>query len=302
MSANLPALYGQQFATNVGLLVQQKVSRLRDAVDFKGGYKGEQVSPVDQLGPIEMQAVTSQFGPIGRVDALTDRRWVAPLQFELNQIVDTFDELKVLSDPKSRYVQNAVQGANRKFDDLIIAAFAASAQTGKTGATATPILSGNTVSVSLGGTTSSLNVDKLKRGIRLLRAAEVDPDDQIFCVISAIEEEALLNEIQIVSEDYNPMGGPGNMPVLREGRIERFLGVQFIHSERLLLGTDDLAGTSRSVHMWAKSGVHLALWQDIRTKVSQRDDLSGQPWQAYLYLMANATRLEEKKVVRIWCR
>jgi hypothetical protein len=302
VSINLPQLYGQQFATNVAMLLQQKTSRLRDAVTYQSGYRGKQVSPVDQLGAIEMTQVLGQFPPIGRVDAPVDRRWVAPLAFDLPQMVDTFDKLKVLSDPQSSYLTNAIQGANRKFDDLIIAAFTANAQTGETGATSTPILAGNTVSVNLGGTASNMNVDKLKRGVRLLRGHEVDPDDQIFCAISAIEEESLLNEITIVSQDYNPMGGPGNMPVLREGRLERFLGVQFIHSERLVVGTDDAAGQSRSCPMWAKSGMHLALWADVNTDVSQRRDLAGHPWQVYIYMMANATRLEEKKIVRIWAR
>lgn len=302
MSANLPSLYGQEFAMNVALLLQQKTSRLRDAVTSKSGYRGEQVSPVDQVGVVEMQPVVGQFSPIGRVDAPVDRRWLAPFAFDLNQMVDTFDELKVLSDPKSKYVTNAIQAANRKFDDLIIAAFTATALTGKAGATSTSILSGNTVSVGLGGAASNMNVEKLKRGIRLLRANEVEEDDPIFCAISAVEEESLLGEIQIVNSDYNPGGGPREMPVLREGRIERFLGVQFIHSERLLQGTDDAAGTSRSCPMWAKSGMHLGIWSDVKTDVSQRKDLSGHPWQAYLWMMANATRLEEKKTVRIWCR
>jgi hypothetical protein len=297
MSANLPQLYGQQYAMNVSLLLQQKTSRLRDAVNYKSGYRGEQVSPVDQVGVVDMQPVVGQFAPIGRVDAPVDRRWVAPLQFDLNQLVDTFDDLKALSDPKSVYVQNATQAANRKFDDLVITAFAANAQTGKTGATSTTILAGNTVSVSLGGTASNLNVDKLKRGIRILRAHENEPDDPLYCVISAIEEESMLGELQAINADYNKLGAR-----IDDGRLMSMLGVTFIHSERLLLGTDDIAGTSRSVHLWAKSGMHLAVWQEIRTKVSQRDDLSGQPWQAYLYMMANATRVEEKKVVRIWCR
>ena len=41
--------------------------------------------------------------------------------------------------------------------------------------------------------------------------------------------------------------GVFGVPVLREGRIERFLGVEFIHSERLPTGTDDQSGTSTKV-------------------------------------------------------
>jgi Phage capsid protein len=302
MSANLPSLYAQQFATNVALLLQQKESRFRGAVT-EGHYIGKQASPVDQIGAVSMQPVLSRFAPMGRVDAAVDRRWVLPSDFDLPQLIDQFDKLRLLTDPESSYVTNAVQAANRQMDDLIIAAAAGTAQTGETASTATTFPSSQVVSVNLGGTASNMNVDKIKRGVRLLRANENMPDDPIFCAISAIEEESLLSEIQVINEDYNANGGTGGAaPVLRDGHIERFMGVTFLHSERLLTGTDDAAGTSRSCPMWAKSGMHLGLWNDVTTDVSQRKDLQGLPWQAYVYMTAGATRVEEKKVVRIWCR
>lgn len=296
MSINLPSLYAQQFATNIQLLVQQKESRLRSAVSFKSGYVGKQVSPVDQVGLIEMQPVVSRFAPMGRVDAPNDRRWVIPLDFDLPQLIDSFDKLRLLVDPESPYVQAAVAAANRKMDDLIIAAFHASAMTGIDGTTATTLPAGQVVSVSLGGTTSGLNVDKIKRGVRILRANEVGDAEQVYCAITAQDEEALLSEITVINRDYT------DMPILQEGKLTRWYGVNFIHSERILSGTDDAAGISRSLPMWVPSGMHLAMWNDMETSISKRNDLQGEPWQAYVKMTANATRIEEKKVVRIWAR
>ena len=107
----------------------------------------------------------------------------------------------------------------------------------------------------------------------------------------------LLAEVQVVSSDFN-----GGQPVLKEGRIQRFLGIEFIHSERLGTGTDDQSGTSTPVYVWQKEGMHLGLWNDITTDVAQRKDLQGLPWQAYVYMTAGATRLEEKRVVKVWSR
>jgi hypothetical protein len=304
MSVNLPTLYGQQYATNVQFLLQQKESRLRKAVTYKSGYVGKQVSPVDQLGLVEMQPVVGQFVPIGRVDAQVDRRWLAPLAFDLPQMVDTFDKLKILSDPAGSYVRNAVMAANRQFDRLIINAFTAAAMTGTEGATSTAILAGNTVSVSLGGTASGLNVTKLLRGRRLLKSHETEEGEPIYCAITAQDEESLLSEIQVINADYFAKGN-GNMarqPVLVDGELNSWAGINFIRTELIATGTDDASGTSRSLPMWVPSGMHLGVWQEITTTVSQRMDIAGLPWQVYLYMMANATRIEEKKVVRIWAR
>lgn len=296
MSINLPTHYVQQYANTISLLLQQKNSRFESAVTT-GSYIGKQASPVDQIGAIDMLPVTTRFAPMGRVDAALDRRWVSPSDFELPQLIDSFDKLRLLNDPSSAYLQNAIQAANRKKDDLIYAAFFATAKTGEVGGTSTAFGTNQFVSVNTGGTASNLNVAKLRAGKKILMANEVDFDeDEVYCAISSTEHDSLLNEIQVVSTDFN------DKPVLVEGRVTRFLGINFIMSERMTTATDDTAGTSRQIPMWAKSGMHLGTWNDMQTDITQRRDLSGMPWQAYLAMSMGATRLEEKKIVRIWAR
>jgi len=296
MSINLPTHYVQQYANTISLLLQQKNSRFESAVTT-GSYIGKQASPVDQIGAIDMLPVTTRFAPMGRVDAALDRRWVSPSDFELPQLIDSSDKLRLLNDPSSAYLQNAIQAANRKKDDLIYAAFFGTAKTGEVGGTSTAFGATQFVSVNTGGTASNLNVAKLRAGKRILMANEVDFDeDQVYCAISSVEHDSLLNEIQVVSTDFN------DKPVLVEGRVTRFLGINFIISERMTTATDDAAGTSRQIPMWAKSGMHLGVWNDMQTDITQRRDLSGMPWQAYLAMSMGATRLEEKKIVRIWAR
>ena len=296
MSINLPTHYVQQYANTISLLLQQKNSRFESAVTT-GSYIGKQASPVDQIGAIDMLPVTTRFAPMGRVDAALDRRWVSPSDFELPQLIDSLDKLRLLNDPSSAYLQNAIQAANRKKDDLIYAAFFGTAKTGEVGGTSTAFGATQFVSVNTGGTASNLNVAKLRAGKRILMANEVDFDeDEVYCAISSVEHDSLLNEIQVVSTDFN------DKPILTEGRVTRFLGINFIVSERMTTATDDAAGTSRQIPMWAKSGMHLGTWNDMQTDITQRRDLSGMPWQAYLAMSMGATRLEEKKIVRIWAR
>lgn len=292
MSVNIPTHYVQQYSTNIALLLQQQGSKLRDAVSV-GSYVGKQSSPVDQIGKVEMQTVTSRFAPMNRVDAPTDRRWVIPQDFDLPQLIDSFDKLRLITDPESAYVRNAVLAAGRKMDQVICSAFIGTAKTGETGSTNTSFTSGNEVDVAVGGANSRLNVAKLREVKRLMMANHVDFDlEEAYVGITASDHDALLGEIQVVSSDFN-----GGMPVLRDGRIMEFMGFRFIHCE--LIETA-LAGTNEvTLPVWVKSGMHLGMWNDIQNSISMRHDLQGEPWQVYTQMTVGATRLEENKVYAI---
>lgn len=298
MSVNVTTFYVQQYAKVLNQLAQQQGSRLRSAVTEQM-YTGKAGSPVEQVAAIAMLPVSSRYSPMGRVDAATDRRWVYPSDFELPQLLDSFDQLRLLIDPKSKFVQNAHDAANRQIDDLIISAMFGTAKTGETGQNSTTLPSGQIVSVQQGAAApTGLTVAKLREAKRILLTNEaISPDSpEIYCACGAKQLDNLMAEAQVVSTDFN------DTPVLVDGVVKRFLGINFVHTERLPTGTDDQAGTSTKVAIWQKSGLHLGLWNDITTDVSQRKDLSSLPWQAYVYMTAGATRLEEKRLVQVWAR
>jgi len=292
MSVNLVNHFVQQYSTNIQLLLQQQGSKLRNAVTA-GSYVGKAASPVDQIGKIEMQPVSSRFGAMGRVDAPTDRRWVYPSDFDLPQLIDTFDKLRLITDPQSSYVRNAVLAAGRQMDRLICSAFTGTAKTGETGATSTSFASGNEVDVAVGGNNSKLNVAKLREVKRLMMANHIDFDmEEAYVGITAADHDSLLGDIQVISADFN-----GGQAVLKDGKIMEFMGFKFIHCE--LIETV-LAGTNEvTLPVWVKSGMHLGLWNDVENSIDQRADLQGRPWQLYTQMTAGATRLEENKVYAI---
>jgi hypothetical protein len=300
MSQNFPSLYGKQYATSVELLLQQKMSKFRSAV-VSGSHRGDAASPVDQIGSLEMQPLNTRFQEKQRSDAPVARRWVKPQSFDLTQQADSIDQLKVLSDPANRFSDVAVAAANRKFDDIIINAFHGVAYTGTTGTTETAwptSTTTNVVSVSTGGTASNLNVAKLKKAYELLLKNEVDVDaEPVYCAITASQNTALLNEIEVISADFLPQ----ERPTVQGGKVMSFLGFNFIHSQRLLTAVDDGgANTSRAIPVWVPSGMHLGLWQDMKTTVRQAVELRAEPYELYLYLSCGATRTEEGKVLKIW--
>lgn len=293
MSINLPSHYSVQYSTNINLLLQEKGSKLRPYVT-EGSYVGKQASPVDQFGAIEMQSVTSRFAAMGRVDAAVDRRWVFPSDYDLPQLIDTFDKLRLLTDPESTYVQNAVFAAGRQMDRLILLATTGTAKTGEAGGTSTSFTAGNEVDVATGGANSRLNVAKLLALQELMLANSVDFfNEEVVIPLTAKDNSALLNEIQMISSEFNGM----DRPVLKDGRVTRFLSMNFVYcqlAETVMAGTNEV-----TVPVWVRSGMHLGIWNDVTTSISRRNDLQGEPWQAYVYMTAGATRLEENKVYAI---
>ena len=304
MADQLPGFYVQQFSTNIQLLLQQKGSRLRSAV-MTGTHVGSQASPVDQIQPVVANKVISRYAAMPRTDALLTRRWTFPVDYDINQLIDSFDKLRMLTDPSSNFVQNAMYALGRAMDQEIINAFFGSSATGVNGSSSIAFgstlstSSGQTVSVSQGSASAAgMSVAKLREAKRVLMKNEVDLDsDPIYCAITAKQHDDLLSEVQVIDADYN-----GGKPVMDEGRISRFLGINFIHTELLNTGTDDASGTSTLVPIWAKSGMYMGTWNELNTDVSQRKDIQGLPWQAYAKGTFGGARLDEKRVIQVYCR
>jgi hypothetical protein len=293
MADNIASAYAVQYGTNVSILLQQKGSKLRSSVQM-GSYKGKQSEVVTQYGATAARAVSTRYTPIVPVNTPNARRWVFPEDFDWADLIDNFDKLRLLADPQSAYTQNGLYAMGRAMDDVIIAGMLGDNKTGESGGTTTGFDTSNqrvAVNYAAAGNVG-LTVDKLREARRILMENEVDLDaEPVYCAISAEQHDDLLGQMQVVSSDFN-----GDMPVLKDGKIMQFLGINFIHSERL-----PLSSTYRRCPVWVPSGVHLGMWNDIMSDITQRRDLSSLPYQIYLMGTFGATRTEEKKVVDILC-
>lgn len=307
MSVQLVNLYRISFGNNVTTLLQDRGGKISPFA-MSGKHEGKQASPVDQYAAVEAQKVTTRFEPMPRIDGGVDRPWVFPSDYDLPQLVDTLDKAKVVLDPKSAMVQNAANAMRRARDNELRDAFFADRKTGENGSgttvfgTALTGAGGQNVAVATGAAAAvNMNVAKLKEALKTHLANEVDLDfDTLHCAITATENDSLLNEMQIISRDFN---GDGNeTPILKEGIVRRFLNINFHIYNRLSLGTDDAAGSSRMIPVWAQSGMYIGDFNELMFDIAPRRDIRSLPWQIYVMGSFGATRLEEKKVVRIWCR
>lgn len=302
---NVPAHYGVEYSRNIQLLLQQTNARVAQYAD-QGMHQGEKAAVVDQVGPREARDVNSRFEPRTYEDSPRDRRWVFPQPSDWDEALDTFDQVKLLLDPKSKITQNGVAAMNRRKDRHMINAFFAPAQVGVNGTdveqfgTELTTAGGQNIAVSTGGSgPTGLNVEKLKAVQERFLEADVDLDmEEVYVGITSKQHRNLLNEIQIINADFNDQ----DKPVLVDGKVHRFLGMTFVRTQLIQTGVDNEGGVSRAVPAWLKSGMHVGTWTNMETLIKRNEMLRGLPWTVYLYMIMGATRLEKQRVQRIWCR
>ena len=287
MSFQVTTAFVQQYSTNVALLLQQRGSRLRDCVTV-GSYTGKAAKAVEQIGEVTAQVRSSRHADTPLISTPHDARWVHPTDYEWADMIDDQDKLRMLIDPTSPYAVNGAYALGRAIDSLIITAALGTAMTGENGSTSTVFDTANQ-QIAVGGT--GLTIAKLRTAKKKLMANEVDVmNDPLYIAVTAEQIEDLLATTEVTSSDYN------TVKALVQGDVDTFMGFKFVHTE--LLGLD--GSSDRRCIAWAKSGLHLGIWNDITTKISERADKSYAT-QVYVKGTFGATRVEEGKVVEVLC-
>lgn len=296
MSTEITKAHSQQYAANVQLLVQQKMSKLRGAAS-QGSYTGKAAEVVNQIGAITLVPhVRHADTPI--INTPHDVRWVRPIDREGAQLVDAQDFLRMIADPRSSYVQTGQAAANRAIDQEAIDQFFGTNLTGEDMGTSvvwdTYTAANPSHLVDSSGATN-MTVSKLRAAKKAIMAENFDVDnEQLFCVINASMHDSLLGETLAASVDYNSNGG--GRPILEDGRIRSFMGFNFINTELL----PSRASNKHSAMVFVASCFHIGMWNDVVSKVSERNDKSHAT-QIYTSVTCAATRVQEKGCAEIVC-
>lgn len=295
MLTQLPEHYQTDFADNWEHLVQQKESRLENKVR-RVTVKGKERT-FSQLGKSKMRLITTRNGKTVASDTPMAKRWLRPKGYDEVTYIDQFDKVGLgeLPTPESEHVQSHAMAAKRTMDEVIIAALEGTAYIGEDGTTAVDLGAGQKVAVdyvtSGSATNSGLTLGKLTRAKYIKDKAEV-PAEGRYLVHSAKQlQDLLANVVEIKSSDYN------NVKSLVDGVVNRFMGYEFVMTELLTLDT----GTDiRTCIAYQKDGIALGVGMEKSVKISIRDDLN-ETVQIRTVMMIGATRLEEERVVLIYC-
>ncbi len=296
-----------QFTKNVEHLVQQQGSRLLQATT-QGHYHGDKAQAVLQFGEVEMTPMNSGDDP-GQWQGDTVwsdidhyQRWVFPSDFVVSLPLSRPDQVRLFHNPCSPYAEAVKAAYCRKADDLIITAATGTSKTGKYDDLSDTDFPADQI---MDHDDEGLTINKLIDAKEKLIAAGCDPYEERFFACSERQLSDLLKSTAVQSADYN------SVKALVRGELDTFIGFTFISTERLgltLEGDAPADGSSstppqtpvRHCLAWVKSGLHFGIWDGLEVKTDQRPD-KNYTWQVYARATVGATRIQEKKVVRVDC-
>ncbi len=282
MSSQVTTAFVEQYSENLMHLTQQKGSRLRGLCRMEV-MRGKQAF-FDQIGQQVAAVRTTRGADTILNDTPHARRSVTLTDYEVADLIDDQDRLRMIIDPTSSYAQSQAFALGRAMDDLLIAAATGTAYTGVSGTTQTSLSN----SVSAGGT--GMTIAKLTEAKYILDNADVDPSIPRIIVIHPKQLQDLLAINEVRSSDYNVI------KALVAGEVNTYMGFQFVTSTRLAK-----SGNDRTCFVYAIDGLLLAMAKDLTVRVDERPDKSYAT-QVYACMSLGATRMEEEKVVSIICQ
>jgi hypothetical protein len=219
----IETFFVDEFKSGIEHLSQQDMSRMRPLVRVES-VDAERVS-FDQLGLTSMNRRLGRHVDTEYSDTPHERRWVTPLPYDVADLVDKPDRLRVLNDPTNEYTRSFAKAAGRNYDDVLITAATAVAVTGENGAGTTAY--DTAMDVLVGG--AGMTLDKILSAKENLDANEEDDMDRTI-VCGSRQFRDMLSLVEVTSADFN------TMRALTTGRIEGFVGFNFVRSERLPVG------------------------------------------------------------------
>lgn len=287
MSQQITTAFVQQYSANVQMLSQQMGSRLRDAVRLET-VVGKNAF-IDQIGSVTAQLRSSRHADTPQIDTPHQRRRLSIASYEFADLIDDQDKVRMLIDPTSSYAQAAAAAMGRAMDDVIITAALGTANTGETGS-GSATLDATANMVGSASSNDGLTIAKLTEAKRKMDLNDVDPSIPRYIAVGPKQIEDLLGTTQVTSSDFN------TIKALVQGDVDTFMGFQFIMTNRLSIDSNDI----RSCFAWAEDGITLGIGKDVQARIDERND-KGYATQVYYCMDIGAVRMEEAKVVKIFC-
>lgn len=311
MSFEIDVAFVEQYRSNILLLSQQKMSRLRTTCQEESvvgrTFYGE------RIGATAGEDIEDRHGDTPQISTPHSRRKGSMVDWDIADLIDEMDKIKMLIDPTSTYIQNFMAAANRRIDKHVYDALGGTAAAGVTGGTTvnnydagecrlidsdgTVVAAGSNHSAA---TATVLTIAKLLTCKTLLDEGDIDPERQRFFVTNPFNLNELLNTTEVKSSDYN------TVKALAQGKIDSFMGFTF---KMLQNFQDEIKGHLRDsevetadeaveCYAWAQDAIKLGVGKEITTEVD-RLPTKRYSVQAYMRHSFGAVRVEGPAVVEI---
>jgi len=294
-----------KFTNNMQLAAQQKQSKLAQFALQQSG-EGEITEVTNLVGSALPERRRTRFQSVNLKNGNFERRWAPRTEpYEFVRGVDSIDQMEAKISLQGAYTKTGSATMMRAKDMAFLEGYYGVNYTGKAGQTQVTFPAGNIVPVDFGAAAATgMNVDKLAEAQRIYRANLVDvEEEELFCALTSQQVRDLQREIEMTSRDFNQW----DAPVLRDGKLTKLLGFNFIPMEfgnAASVGDEiaalTLSGSNRRVPTWCRSGMAMVTWEDMFARISEREDL-GYAIQVYARNCQTGTRTEEAKNVQILC-
>ena len=311
MSFEVTVAQVEQYRSAILLLSQQKVSRLRltcqeESVVGRTFY-GE------RIGATAGQDIEERHGDTPLNSTPHSRRRGTMVDWDVADLIDEMDTIKMLIDPEGKYVQNFIAAANRRIDKHIYDALGGTAAAGQSGGTTINnydvdecrlVRSDGNVETAgsdhTAATSTALTIAKLLTCKQLLDEGDIDPERQRYFCHNPYNMAQLLNLTEVKSADYN------TVKALAHGDIDTFMAFKFIQLQdykdatkgHLVDCDQETADEAVECYAWAQGAVKLGVGKEITTSIDKRPDKRNSQ-QVYMRHSFGAVRVEGPAVVEI---
>jgi hypothetical protein len=298
MSVEVTNAFVKQYQGNALHRVQQKGTKLRQYIREEGMVG--KVKFFERIGLTTARKRTSRHSDTPRMDVPHDRRAAFIDDYDWADLVDDEDKVRLLIDPASEYLIAGTNAMLRAVDDVIIEAATSENAYGADGegavsAVAMPAGQKIVVNENEAGTPTDANmtIGKLRVAAKIFGEHDLDPDMAYVCVMAQNQLTALLRVEEVTSADY------ATVKALVDGKINHFMGFDFVRSQRLPL---DSNGDRRAIAFVTgyEGGIGLAFPRELKARISERAD-KNYAIQVFLSMTLGAARIEDEKVVWIAC-
>jgi hypothetical protein len=229
--------------------------------EVKQAYQAESILRGTMRTRTGVAGNTVKFPKIGKgvATARTPQADVTPLNVTYAQVTatmedyiaaeysDIFMQSHINFDERSELVQVVSKSIARRMDQLMIDALNAATGT-------------STVATGVGGTTTNMNIEKLRATAKAMNEKNV-PADGRHLLMHASQLDALLGETEVTSSDF------ASVKALVQGEIDTFMGFKI-----LTMGDRDEGGipkpSTRTCFAWHKDSMGYAESMSQKTEVN----------------------------------
>jgi hypothetical protein len=194
---------------------------------------------------------------------------------------DIFSQAKVNFDERQELVQVVAGAMGRRQDQMILDALSGSSTS-------------LTVANSIGGSTTNMNIAKLREAKRLLDKGNVPPDGR-HIIIHANGLSNLLSETSVTSSDFN------SVKALVQGEINTYLGFTFhVLGDRSEGGLPIDGSLDRTCYAFHKDAVGYGEGIAMRTEINYIAEKTS--WLVNEVFSAGAIAIDDEGIVKLTCR